>query len=93
MPRVGWPGERGACVNALEGTPLCRIRSGTMDTKPYDEPSNVEAKDGIVIVDGPDGVAVSMTPEAADETSHRLLFGAAKAKGQEVAKRDKVRSV
>ncbi len=40
----------------------------------------------MVVVDGPNGIAYSMTPEAADETSERLLTGAAKAKGQEVAK-------
>src|SRR5205085_1107354 len=38
----------------------------------HDEPSKVDAEEGEVIVDGPDGVAVSLTPEAAIETSHRL---------------------
>ncbi|MBU0644934.1 MAG: hypothetical protein KKA78_17265 [Alphaproteobacteria bacterium] len=41
--------------------------------KPYDQPSDVAAEEGEVIVDGPDGVAVSLTPEAAVETSHRML--------------------
>jgi hypothetical protein len=48
----------------------------------YDEPSNIEAKDGVVSVDGPDGVDVSLTPDAALETSDRLLAGAATAQGQ-----------
>ena len=48
----------------------------------YDEPSKVAAKDGVVKVDGPDSVDVSLTPDAALETSDRLLAGAATAQGQ-----------
>jgi hypothetical protein len=65
-----------------------------MEDKIYDQPSEVEAEDGKVVVDGPDAVAVLLTPEAAAETSDRLLFGAAKARGQQIeaekrkAKRD-----
>ena len=55
-----------------------------MDDKIYDEPTEVDATDGNVVLDGPDGVAVLMTPQAAVETSDRLLFGAAKARGQQV---------
>lgn len=50
--------------------------------KVYDKPSEVSAEDGTVMVDGPDGVAVSLTPEAAEETSARLLDGAVEAGGQ-----------
>jgi len=39
----------------------------------YDKPSDVAAEQGNVIVDGPDGVAVTMTPEAARETGRRLI--------------------
>lgn len=53
-----------------------------MQTKVHDEASKVTADDGIVMVDGPDGVAVSMTPRAAAETSDRLLEGSAEAQGQ-----------
>jgi hypothetical protein len=53
------------------------------DDKIYDEPSETEARDGTVVVDGPDGVDVTLTPEAAEETSHRLLESAMLAKGQE----------
>ncbi len=53
-----------------------------MDKQLHDEPSIVTAENGEVIVDGPDGVAISMTPEAAAETSDRLLHGAAQAQGQ-----------
>ncbi len=50
--------------------------------KIYDEPTTVTAEEGKVILDGPDGVAVTVTPEAAAETSDRLLHGAAEATGQ-----------
>jgi hypothetical protein len=52
----------------------------------YDEPSKIKAKDGEVVVDGPDGVAVTLTPDAAIETSHRLLEGGVTAQGQQVQK-------
>ena len=48
----------------------------------YDKPSEVEANDGVIEVDGPDAVAVAMTPEAAEETSERLTNEAVKARGQ-----------
>ena len=48
----------------------------------YDEPSDVEAVNGAVQVDGPDAVDVSLTPDAAEETSERLLSQAFKARGQ-----------
>jgi hypothetical protein len=53
-----------------------------MDDKIYDEPSDVDAEDGTVSVDGPDAVNVRLTPEAAEETSDRLNEGAMKARGQ-----------
>ena len=52
--------------------------------KVYDEASTVTAAKGEVQVDGPDGVAVSMTPDAAAETSDRLLAGASQAMGQKL---------
>jgi hypothetical protein len=48
----------------------------------YYEPSDVKAVEGNVDVDGPDAVDVTMTPEAAEETSERLLGQALKARGQ-----------
>ncbi len=50
--------------------------------KAYEEASRVEAVDGEVIIDGPDGLAVSLTQEAAIETSQRLLDAGLKAAGQ-----------
>jgi hypothetical protein len=55
----------------------------------YDTPSEVSAEDGGVIVEGPDGVAVSLTPDAALETSQRLLVGGLTAQGQRVESRRK----
>ena len=48
----------------------------------YDEPSEVDADEGVVLVEGPDNVRVRMTPDAAEETSERLNTGAMKARGQ-----------
>ena len=48
----------------------------------YVTPSEVEAEEGLVSVDGPDGVAVTLTPDAAIETSERLLQAGSVAKGQ-----------
>jgi hypothetical protein len=55
-----------------------------MEDKVYDEATKVDAEDGNVVLDGPDGVAVAMTPDAALETSERLLFGATQAMGQRI---------
>jgi hypothetical protein len=53
----------------------------------YDQPSEVKAVDGNVVVDGPDAVDVAFTPDAAEETSERLLGQAFKARGQRRLKR------
>lgn len=55
--------------------------------KAYDEPTTVTATDGEVTLDGPDGVAVSMTPDAAATTGRRLSDAAGEARRQAV--RDK----
>ena len=59
--------------------------------KPHNRPSRVVAEEGEVLVEGPDGIALSLTPEAAEETSHRLLDGAARAIGQKAAERRRAR--
>ena len=56
------------------------------DDEIHDEPSDVSADDGVVSVEGPDGVDVRLTPEAADETSDRMFQSALKAKGQQLQK-------
>ena len=45
-------------------------------------PSEVSADYGEVMVDGPDGITYSMTPDAATRTSARLLTEAARARAQ-----------
>lgn len=59
----------------------------TSSNAPYESPSEVDAEDGAVIVDGPDGVATAMTPDAAEETARRLMEAASKARGQQERKR------
>ena len=48
----------------------------------YEAPSKVKAVDGFVDVEGPDDVHVTLSPEAAEETSERLLEGSLQARGQ-----------
>jgi hypothetical protein len=52
------------------------------DGKIYKDASKVRAVDGKVQVDGPDAVDVDLTPEAAEETSDRLIHEAIRASGQ-----------
>jgi len=52
------------------------------DNKIYDEATDVSAKDGAVLLDGPDGVDVKVTPESAEQTADNLIEGAVKARGQ-----------
>ena len=49
-------------------------------SKAYDEPTTVTVIDGEVVLDGPDGVGLSMTPEAAETTGRRLVDAARKAR-------------
>ena len=55
--------------------------------QPQTEPGIATAEDGLVILDGPNGVAVTMTPEAAEGTG-RSLISAAAAAGQQILDRD-----
>lgn len=48
----------------------------------HSDPSSVTAEEGEVHVDGPAGVATSLTPEAAEETGRRLLDAASMARSQ-----------
>lgn len=50
--------------------------------KAYDQPSTVSPVDGEVTIDGPDGVGLSMTPDAAHRTGERLRDAATEARGQ-----------
>lgn len=55
----------------------------------YDEASEVSNHDGVVMVDGPDGVAVALTPEAAVKIGADLIAHAAAAKGEVAIKAGK----
>lgn len=54
----------------------------------FDEASKVRAIDGTVQIDGPDGVEIALTPDAAIETSNRLLDEATAARGQQIRSAD-----
>jgi hypothetical protein len=54
-----------------------------MAKETHSKPTEVTSEDGRVLLDGPDGVDVAMTPEAALETGGRLIDEAAKAAGEE----------
>jgi len=49
----------------------------------HGEPSEVLAEQGDVIVEGPNGVAVTLTPEAAEETARRMMRAASEARRQQ----------
>ena len=44
--------------------------------------SQVVADAGNIIIDGPDGVAVTMSPDAAEETARRLMEAVGEARRQ-----------
>ena len=50
----------------------------------FSESSHVENDISEVMVRGPDGIAISLTPEAAVETGLRLIDNAADAKGKQM---------
>ena len=52
------------------------------DNEVYDQATRVTAKDGELNLDGPDGVDVKMTPEAAETTAENLTEEAVRARGQ-----------
>lgn len=51
-------------------------------TRPFDEAMTVQSVEGEVVILGPDSVAVSLTPEAAEESARRLAAAATAARGQ-----------
>jgi hypothetical protein len=44
--------------------------------QPLSEPGNASAEDGLVILDGPNGVAITMTADAARKTGDSLISAA-----------------
>lgn len=57
-------------------------------TEAHDKASDVSAEAGEVLVDGPGGIAIALTPEAAAETSERLARASGKAQRQRSASND-----
>ena len=53
------------------------------DRTALDQPSQVSAEAGNVILDGPDGVAVTLSPDAAEETARRMVDAVAEARRQQ----------
>ena len=53
--------------------------------EPEEEPGVASAEQGVVLLDGPDGVAIAMTPAAAEETGRRLMAAAQEAVSQSAA--------
>ena len=47
-----------------------------MSIKPHDVPANVTAEQGEVMLDGPDGLAVSFTPDAASKSATAMAEAA-----------------
>jgi hypothetical protein len=58
-----------------------------LDDVIYHEPSDVSAQDGCVELEGPDGVDVALTPEAAEETADRMVDQSVMARGQRYLKK------
>lgn len=54
-----------------------------MSRHPYDTPTHATAERGEVMLDGPDGIAVSMTPGAARTSADHLRAAADEAQNQQ----------
>lgn len=48
----------------------------------HDVAGHATAEGGIVLLDGPDGTALSMTPDAAETTGRQLMVAAEQARSQ-----------
>jgi hypothetical protein len=65
----------------MEGGPILR--------KPFEEPGHATAEEGEVLLDGPDGIAISLTPDAARITGERLIVAADEAAAQRPLDRER----
>lgn len=61
------------------------MTTSTEQLQPQGRPGIATAEAGVVMLDGPDGVAIAMSPDAAEETGRRLIAAAAEARGQGTA--------
>jgi hypothetical protein len=67
----------------MEPYPVDDRGSTAAPITPETDPGVATAESGQVILDGPDGVAIAMTPDAAEETGRRLIEAAAEARVQD----------
>jgi hypothetical protein len=58
------------------------MRTDASQIQPEREPGVASAEQGLVLLDGPNGVAVAMTPEAAESTARSLIAAAEEARTQ-----------
>lgn len=49
--------------------------------EPHQQPGVASAEQGTVLLDGPDGVAITLTPNAAEEMGRNLIAAADEARG------------
>ena len=61
------------------------MREPTDELQPETQPGIATAERGLVFLDGPDGVATTMTPEAAAATGRSLIDAAATVECQRAA--------
>ena len=59
----------------------------TVPNRPCNVPGTASVEEGVILLDGPDGVAVAMTPEAAEGTADSLRAAAAQARADAAAAR------
>jgi hypothetical protein len=59
-----------------------RDESPSSDPARHGDPGSVVVEQGYVLLDGPDGIAVTMSPEAAEETGRRLIDAARRARDE-----------
>ncbi|MDH7638150.1 hypothetical protein [Sphingomonas oryzagri] len=52
------------------------------NVSPFEIGGKAVAEEGLVLLDGPDGIAISMTPDAAEETGTSLITAAREARDQ-----------
>lgn len=48
----------------------------------YTEAGEAVAEEGLVLLDGPNGITISLTPDAAEETGQELIRAAVEARRQ-----------
>ena len=58
--------------------------------KPCELPGKASVEDGVVLLDGPDGVAVAMTPDCAEGTAESLREAAEQARRATQSRSDSV---